>query len=606
MAWWDDGIGGAISYPCSDGSTQPAIAYGNTMYDVSGAKVVDSISLNANKPDNESYTLLLNTFSLGTQLYAEIFHVTDSISIRAGIIYDTAVTMHQRVSKIRFYLKKGDNKRYIDQGPTDLPPFRFFSSQPAVVPGDYTYSHYKWNFIQAALNNKQTNQQPQNAFPAAGQSGGLTNMIAVTKDGNSGLAFWVIGFTSIAGPFDGDHYVHFSCPAYKLVTLSTTYLDDPYWFDPTVDIPTTEEGEGGPGGGTGGGGNIPSLPISPTYPGTDIGFPSLPTGGDAFAFSRLKLYKPTSVQLGNALDILYSDSSESTVETILESIKKWIYKPEQYCISLMLSAVDAATTTAETVKYGKYDSEVAAAVVSSQWQVTDCGTIDVPLKYGSFVDFEPGAKTMLYLPYVGFRSINANEVIGGQIAIKYYTDMLTGASVCMVRISKPDCNNSILHTFDCNLSIQVPLTSENYNTMVSSFVSAGVAAVAAGIATGGAGAGLAAAAGSAVSAGGKALVGGMLNGGIQNLANPDLTQSGNLTANNGILCHPKPYICVMFPVPTQPQNYNLVKGRPSNIYMSVNRCKGFTTFKDLHVDIPAATAEERDMIKAAFQRGVYV
>lgn len=605
MAWWDGGIGGAVSYPVSDGVNQPASSYGNNMYNISGCNGCDSISLNSNKGANETYYMLLNTFSLGSQIYCEIFHTYEQRQYRAGLIYDTAATVTICIPKVRFYIKKGNSKRYLDQGPYDGPPFRFISSVPPVVDGGYTYSNYKYCYLEAQSDGKPPSQYPQYAFPAGAAGAGLTNMIASTK-GSNGLDFWVVGFSSIAGPYDGTHYVQFDTPAYKMFTIPDSILNDPFWFDPTVDLPTTEEGEGGPGGGTGGGGNIPTLPISPTYPGTDIGFPSLPTGGDAFAFSRLKLYKPTSQQLGDALDILYSDSSESTVETILESIKKWIYKPEQYCISLMLSAVNAATTTAETVKYGKYDSEVPAPVVSSQWQVTDCGTIDVPLKYGSFVDFEPGAKTMLYLPYVGFRSVNANEIIGGQIAIKYYTDMLTGSSVCMVRISKPDSNNSILHTFDCNVSLQVPLTSENYNTMVSSFVSAGVAAVAAGIATGGAGAGLAAAAGSAVGAGGKALVGGMLHGGIQNLANPDLTQSGNLTANNGILCHPKPYICVMFPVPTQPQNYNLVKGRPSNIYMSVNRCKGFTTFKDLHVDIPAATAEERDMIKAAFQRGVYV
>ena len=555
MAWYDNGIG---TLKTSGGVNQPASAYSYNTDNIVNAVACGSISLNPNKPLDEPYTILLDTFSLGTQLYLEATPTLRRGEARAGLLWLDVLGFDFVSTSFRAYLKKGDVKTYISS--TFGGPFAYITSFDYGAHPEYTFNIYKYQYIYNYNTNiKPINEIPGNAFPFGGESAVLTNKIFTVADGN-GLHFFVGGFRSTAGPFlPDDVYIDFECPAYGLFTIANNILNDPFWFDAATDGVTPDSGDG-----DGEGGNVPKLPINGDYPKDDIDFPDLPGGATAFGFSRLTLYKPTDSQLADALDILYTDSTESTLETIIESCKKWWYKPEQYCISLMIMPIDVSTANSKVIKFGKYNSQVVAPYVSSQWVITDCGSISVPLKYGTFYDFEPYAKVKIYLPFIGFRSLNANEVIGGTIAIKYYTDMLTGASVCHVKVTREGSSSAILYTFECNIAMQVPLTSNNYDTVVSNLLSAGVAGITMGI--GAAAGGVAGA--PAIYAGAAGIAGSVVSG-ASNMGSPELTQSGNLSANTGMLSHKKPYVCVQMPVPTTPSNYNNLKGRPSNIFANI-------------------------------------
>lgn len=578
MAWYDNGLQGDVAYPLSSGFT---VVGSNE--DVTHPVIVESFSADTGKTDGQTYEVILNRFSTGTVFGVKVTvtrHQVDWFSTMCP--YVTVYMNHT----FEFFLRNGDAR--ITLGSNGINYLTdYYSGGDA--PAGMAFSIYGFEYIRA---NGNPMQSPTFCMPYGGSDAGTNSSFLFIKNGDD-IELYMAGYR--CGPYSGGYY--FTCPVRLCGRIRANVLNNPKWFDPNADAFTgSESGSGGAGEG----GNIPDLPISPSYPGTDMTFPSLPTGANAFGFSRLTLYKPSASQLGDALDILYQDSTESTLETIIESCKKWWYKPDQYCISLMISPVDASVTNVKNIKFGKYDSEVASSYVDSQWQITDCGTIDVPLKYGSFLDFEPHAKCKLYLPYVGLRTINANEVIGGQIAIKYYTDMLTGASVCMVLVSRTGSNNTILYTFDCNLCVQVPLTAMSYSTVVQNLLSAGVAGITlgAGIATGGiAGAG-------AIFAGASGIGQSALSA-VGSSGAPDLTQSGSLSANTGVLSYPKPYLCVEMPIPTTPSNYTTEKGRPSNIFMSIGRCAGFTVINNLHIDIPGITDTEIDMIRQAFRRGVY-
>ena len=580
MAWWENGVG---SYKAKGTVTTPGAQYSYNMNNLVGGEMCGSISMDPNKPIGETYSILLNTFALGTQLYLECTPQKLHGTARAGLLRVDPLGFDFINTQFRAYLKKGDTKVYISPVFSGS-PFNFITSFDYGAHPEYAFSCYKFNYIQSYnTGNVPPDKLPGYAFPKGGASAVLTNQIACVSIAG-GLSFLVCGFPSMAGPYaPDDTYINFDCPAYGLFTLADTYLNDPFWFDPVEDLPQPDSGDG-----DGEGGNVPKLPINGDYPKDDIDFPDLPTGANAFGFSRLTLYKPTDNQLADALDILYTDSTESTLETIIESCKKWWYKPEQYCISLMIMPVDVTAANSKAIKFGKYNSQVVAPYISNQWVITDCGSISVPLKYGTFYDFEPYAKVKIYLPFIGFRSLNANEVIGGTIAIKYYTDMLTGASVCHVKVTREGSSSAILYTFECNIAMQVPLTSNNYDAVVSNLLSAGVAGITMGI--------------SAAASG----IAGSVVSGASNMGSPELTQSGNLSANTGMLSHKKPYICVQMPVPTTPSNYNNLKGRPSNIFANIGSCRGLTIVKNLHVDIPGATDEEKNLIKAVFERGVII
>lgn len=570
--FWQYGLNGDLPYRASGNVTAPYYA-ADVLVNLNNARVIGSISLNTGKPMDTSYDVLLNTFSLGSQLYARLTPHQSTFSVA----YDgSQATKNSVTHSVQLILKRGASSISLgDPVGTNVTQYSVDNTAPLG-----TFSIYYLNYMTMPQNVEF--MRPTAAFPRAGVGGGTTNQIAISID-STGITFYIVGYTSSVTVNDIKYT--YSTPAKKIGKLTATTLNDKKWFDPDTDGLNPEATDEGPGGGVGG------LPTAPEYPGTDIDFPDLPTGASAFGFSRMALYKPTAAQLGNALDILYSDSSESTLETIIESCKKWWYKPDQYCIGLMLSPVDASTSVSKNIKFGKYDSEVQAACVTDQYQIVDMGSVSVPLQYGSFLDFSGFAACKIFLPFVGFRSLNVDEVMGATIYCKYYVDMLTGSAVAMLKISRASCNASIYYSFDCNVNVQVPLTANSYAQVVSSIITAGTAAIGTAV-TGG------------LAAGGAAAVAGGLGVAGHGFA-ADLTQSGNLSSNNGVLGCFTPYICVEFPVASQPANFNTIKGKPSDTYVSLGNISGYTVVDQVHLDgINTATDEEIKEIESLLKSGV--
>lgn len=568
MGFWQYGLQGQNAFPTSGGVTTPY----STLQNLSGAKAVASFSLNSGINMGDTYRILLNTFSLGTQLYLECYPTNDGdVSLRQPVGgTGTLITHH-----IRLALKSGNNWIYPNMGYYQGAGTQYFSEIRGGSAGFAALNFNIYNYFYCMF---MENNIPGYAYPRGGDGAGLTNQIAMVSYSDH-VSFYLMGHSC---SFEvGDVTYHYDCPCVEIGSISNTYLEDGSLFDAGRDGMSEEDSESSNGEG---GGNIPGLPTSPKYPSDDIDFPSLPSGASAFGFSKLALYKCTDSILASALDILYSDSTESTLETIIESCKKWWYKPDQYCLSLMLSPVDATTSASKNIKFGKYDSGVSAPFVTSQWHTVDCGSIDVPLKYGSFIDFEPHAKAKLFVPFVGFRSISINEIIGSKIYIKYHIDILTGVGVCMVKVVKQQSSSSVLYTYDCNVNLQVPLTANNYNQVVSSLLSASM---------------------SAVSGNGMGAVAGLAQAGSA-MGSPDLSQSGSLSPNSGILSVLTPFVAIQMPVPSIPSGYNEQVGKPSNVYTSIGNVNGFTVCEDIHVNIPGATSEEISMIEDAFHTGVFV
>lgn len=563
MGYWQYGLQGQNAFPSSGAVTTPY----NTD-NITSCRIIASVSLNPNVALGDSYKVLLNTFSLGTQLFIRFTPVYQQ--------YVTAVTSVV-VDGVRhdgeLYLRGKDGTTYTIGSFSNINALGYFT-------GNYeTFNIYYQNYHTSTFLDP---MPPAKAFPRAGSGAAMTNQIACVSK-SDGLYFYLVGFSTKLTI--GSTTYDYPNPAYYIGKIPNTFLEDRMLFDPNADGYAEEDTDDGPGGG------VDGLPTAPSYPGTDVDFPSLPTGATAFGFSRMNLYKPSAAQLGQALDILYSDSSESTLETIIESCKKWWYKPDQYCIGLMLSPVDASTSTSKNIKFGKYDSEVSAPCVTDQYQIVDMGSVTVPLQYGSFLDFSGFAACKIFLPFIGFRSLNVDEIMGATIYCKYYVDMCTGSAVAMLKISRSSCNSSIYYSFDCNVNVQVPLTANSYAQVVSSIITAGTAAIGTAV-TGG------------LAAGGAAAVAGGLGVSGHGFA-ADLTQSGNLSSNNGVMGEFKPYVCIQFPVASQPNNYNNIKGKPSDSYVSLGSVSGYTVVDQVHLEgITTATDEEVREIEQMLKSGV--
>lgn len=551
--WWQFGLegrNGVDSIPATGGVYQ-VDGYNN----LEGYRSGGSFSLEDGL-EGHTYRRLITTLNSGTQIYLE------------GVVRKFEADVHLPDERVN-YLDHGFRLVLRKDGVELTPAGTGLVSGPwgRYIAGDANV----YNFLYRQ--NSGNIPIPGMAYPKGRSGAGTTNQIAMTTSGN-GITFWVVGYSGYNQATENFN----PCPAQPLGTISDQTLNNRYWFDPELDGMTEAEMRSYDNSGQ----SPDDRPSDPSYQGDDIDFPDLPSGANAIGFGRMKLYHCSGAQLASALDILWSDASESSLEQIIETCKKWWYKPEQYCVSLMLTPVPLTDGASHRIYFGKYDTQVDAPVVGSQYVVVDCGSVSVPMKTSSFLDFAPATRASIYLPFVGFRNIGINEIMGGTVYVKYYVDLFTGSALCMVRIANQNCNSSILYTYECNVQEQIPITSENYNQVISGLLTAGVSA----------------------GMGNYGMASATLVQSMNASASPDVNISGALNPNTGILGHPKPYVILHFPVQDKPNSFEDTVGRSSNKYLSLGAQNGYVEVERIHLNIPGASDIEVDEIERLLSEGV--
>lgn len=544
--WWDNGLQGKAGTNdlAASGQTQTTGAY----LDLKNGSVCGSIVL---REDNY-YSQLLYTSSSGIQIYGRItyteqhnvpvYHPNGTATVR-----NYGMQIELRRAGYSILVGGGYNIGSLIAGTSDL----------------QTY-YYRMN-----ENEPTTDYDPSKAYPKNGH--GNVQSISVVST-NAGLEFYVVGYGGLWGSYQ------FTAPATKAGDIPASWLNNPLYFNPDRDrLNKAEADVSGDGSGYSNGKNIDY-----DYPANDIDFPGLPSNG-AMGLGYYKIFNPTSAQLTSAFDILWV----SSIGEWWEVLSKIFYKPEQYIVSLMMFPFAPTTSGSAEIKFGMYPTGVSAATVASQWATVDCGSLTVPMKYGSVLDYSPYEQTQIFLPFIGVRSINVDQISGGTIAIKYNVDLLTGSAVCFVKVSNTGCSNSVLYTYDCNMAMQVPITSQDYSQLFSSFMNMGKALTHGSI-PGAIGSGM----DTAMNAASMACLSGRVE------------QSGQLSSNNGMLSGFKPYLILEHPVQSLPSGYSTYNGLPSNITSTLSGLSGFTKIESIHLQIPGATEEELRDIETYLHNGV--
>lgn len=234
----------------------------------------------------------------------------------------------------------------------------------------------------------------------------------------------------------------------------------------------------------------------------------------------------------------------------------------------------------EQIKLGSIEATgVSGQPVTNRYMNFSCGTVHVQSYYGNVEDYEPYTKVQIFLPFIGFRDLNANEVMGGNVTVKYAIDVYTGACVAFITVLR-DGVSQALYTFEGNCALTEPLTGADYSRVISGLIGLGV-----GVATGGVGAAIGA-------------VGMLTNKNIQ------YTRTGSFSANAGAMGVKVPYIIIRRPRAYDANFYNEFYGNPANNTVTLGSCSGFTRVKDVHVDHISCTDDERAEIVALLKQGV--
>lgn len=364
---------------------------------------------------------------------------------------------------------------------------------------------------------------------------------------------------------------------YPLTILSTRVESTDAPNQDTVQGGNSSIGDisGGISGGSATG--TPTVPNDP--PATDTGT-TPETGSNTSSVSAfMTIYNPTQSQLNDLAAYLWTDD-------FIDNVKKLFANPMDVLIGLSMIYASPITDSEKEIRAGWVNTGVSAKTVTTQYVTIDCGEVSVPELYGSALDYEPYTSIHVYLPFIGIVPVSANDFMGSKVRIMYKVDIMTGACLATIRINKGGLSADA-YTFNGSCSVQIPITSSNYNSFVSSVIGA-AATVGGTIATGGA---LAPALGSAALQ--------MVRGTKQ-----DFQRSGSLAGNAGVMGVKRPYILMKHPDAYTANNYNFFYGNPSNDTVVLGTMLGFTRVKDAHIEGIAATDDELNEIMEILKEGV--
>lgn len=305
--------------------------------------------------------------------------------------------------------------------------------------------------------------------------------------------------------------------------------------------------------------------------------PSVPDNPIVNASNGLfTVYNPTMEQLNQFGGYLWGEDIVGILQSIFQN-------PIDGVISLHILFATPETGNEVPIKVGYLTSTVSAKKVVEQYINIDCGTINVPEYYGNVLDYSPYTKAHIYLPFIGIREINVNEIMGGQVNVNYKVDVLTGSVYASISVFHNGISQ-VLYVFEGNGGVQLPLTGGNMSRILSGVVTG----VAFGALTGGP-------------------AGAVVGGASGLLKGASVSKSGSVSSNAGAMGIKYPYIMITHSQAYMANNYNTQYGYPSNLTTQLSACKGYTRVKEVHVEnILVATQEEKDMIQTLLREGVII
>ena len=302
----------------------------------------------------------------------------------------------------------------------------------------------------------------------------------------------------------------------------------------------------------------------------------VPTGGASALWS---VYNPSQASV-NALGAWLWSSN------FIDQLLKLFSDPMQAIIGLHKIFATPAISGTGNIVVGYLDSGVSANLVSNQYTTVDCGSVNCFEYFGNVFDYSPHTRIHLYLPFIGIVELNCADVMRGVVSVKYTVDVITGACLAEVSISR-DASGGVLYTYSGDCAVRYPVSSGSYMSIVG-----GILSIAGGIAA-------------TVASGGAAAPAVLGAAAGMTRMHTDVKHSGNLSGNAGAMGIKKPYLIISRPQSATAADFNKYQGIGANAKKSVGDMTGYFKMDDVRLTgVAGATKEELEEIRVLLKTGV--
>lgn len=259
-------------------------------------------------------------------------------------------------------------------------------------------------------------------------------------------------------------------------------------------------------------------------------------------------------------------------------------------------------------------------VIQDQYQDIDCGSLTIPKYYDSAFDYNPYTSVRIFLPYIGYKDLDPDEVMGNTIQVKYKVDCMTGDCVAFIMrtaVSMPSMTpqTQVIAQFSGNMGVRVAFGRQSFDSAIQASVqlmtglAGGIIRGASGIASamigqgGTPGANTETQVMASVAEGAGNVAAAMPN--VEQMKS-QVMKSGIMGANAGFMSVQKPFIIRTIPRQSRPDNYKLMHGYPSNITgpIGARGFRGYMEVDTIQLDGITAMEQEKAEMAALLKGGV--
>lgn len=358
------------------------------------------------------------------------------------------------------------------------------------------------------------------------------------------------------------------------------------------------------------GGNGDGLP-----PNTPIAIPGLPTS-DMTDAGSIRVYAPDKSDIKALFTYLHSAN-------IGDNIYKLWQNPIQAIVSVHYLPYPLRWKSNTKVSIDMVGLPTGCtAYPAEQFQTLNFGWAYVSsTKRNCYLDRSPYTKVQLYLPGIGIRELNTDDVMGKYINVTYNCDNVSGQFVAFVLVS-PSKNAtvkdaSVKYTYSGSCAAPFPISQNNWGqtyvaaaTLAAGSLALGVGAAANGAAAahGAAGAESLLATGVEAAGGSGAVATQAINTGSSSIAlmKPTVARSGAVSGTTSLFGVRVPFLIVERPNVSDYSDFNKIKGYACGMTCKLGNLKGYTVIEKIHITGVPATKPEIEEIEALLKGGVII
>ena len=299
-----------------------------------------------------------------------------------------------------------------------------------------------------------------------------------------------------------------------------------------------------------------------------------------------------------------------STDATLQQLKKVFTDPMDAIITLnqVPISVEKSTSGSHTIKLGYIDTEIPCPICLKEFYKISCGSLTIPEKWGTALDYEPATKVSIYLPFIGTRQLNADDVIGKTIDLYYIINVFECTATAQIKSA-----GTLKYEFDGNCGARIPLSGGNFSDVYLAIAKSAMDTIAPSMAGAVSAISKAATSKNDTDAAGYGLQAvGELATGIGHSAleimspKPTVARGGVTSGTTSLTQCLTPYLIIERPEQALPQHYNEILGYPSHIYSQLSDLHGFTQVEDIVLQNVPATAEEINEIISYLKNGVII